>query len=905
MDIIWEPHYAESFPIGQVGPGEAAYFVRYLIDPTKDIDPIRDKTLPFRGVWNQALLESFLGHSQFAYVVPLPDTEPPYVTAADIGIDIGPGAYPQYQHAIQEYNSRHPPRQIVESFLRDWRWVIDPRTRGHRQHQYWSIANTQTGMALINLVVQGSGSFDTWFRIGVGLITFGFAQGSTVGGDEGGTTGGTGGVPGDVVGDGNTTGITLDGVLSDIESSITADVSTAFDSLTGSIGDIVGNIGDIIGSVSDTVGSLVSSVSDTFHQVTSLVNNINENLIKPITGPITSILENYKTLQEGLTRDLHSGVTGLLRIPQDIAGALTSVDATMSRTVAMLGAQNADLVASKVVPGLATAGAEPMEKTRAGIANGLEAYGSNERDHALHHIHDDPSVQNIDNVANIALGVLKGEYGWLGHIVGATLDVLMMLPTLLTYQEPKTELYHQIGRRKWPTTALEIADTLAALRRGILDRPDAMQELSGHGLNTDRIAVLEELERLLPGEAEALDWQARGIIDADGVRQVLTARGWRADDQARMIQAHKRLPAIAEAITWYHRGLIGAPELYDIMGAYDLREADKARSEEATWALPGAADVFAYMDRKAAISGNVAPFSLNTPPEQGVLDELRRIGIPERTADLLWVNHFQLLPAPLAVHAWFRGYINRTQLEGCLSAAGLVREQWQNYIDLQRPLLPARSIPAYIAAGVISEGEGIDIIRHSGYDDVTAQRIVNFAKTKHHPVTTPAAASALHGLASGAVMALYDAGTIDRSQAHNLLVESGQSEEAADLNLQVRDIHNQVAERNAEADLVVSRALAGQTTFDQAQSQLDALGLTTSEIARHTRQMHRLLIDKTKIPSESQILSMYKKTLITRDRAAEVLSIMGYSPEWAELLIKLEEAGHASAPTNPATAPHP
>jgi len=807
-----------------------------------------------------------------------------------------------------------------------WQWGFgQPGIRGVIPG--WHLGLTLPGIHLVDLVTSVGPTFDKAvdFLIKLDLAFFGYEIGAVIGGGIGGVVGGGAGGetgPGTEPAPEPTptpepeptpTPVVVPPVPNpnppgEVTNPVTGGIGGLTGGATSGLGDILNEItsglGDLLGGIKDTIGGLVSTVSDTFHSVSDTIKSVNEDLIKPITGPIVSIMENYKALQAGLARDLHSGIGGLLRVPTDIANAMSSVDATMQRTVSMLGAQNAALVANQVVPGLASAGSVAMDQTRAAIATGLDEYGSDERDHHIKHIHENPEVEDLDRLANIILGVLKGEYGWAGRIAGTAIDVLMMMASLLIYQEPKNEAYHQIGRRKWPTTPLEIADALAAMRRGILSREDATYELGGHGLNPDRIATLEALERLLPADDAVLDWKARGILDVEGVTQVLTAKGWREDDIARLITAHKRLPDIAQAISWYHRGGLGISELYDVLRAFDLREADIARTEEASWLLPGAADVFTYIDRKAAIVGNDAPISLNTEPEDAVIEALKQIGIPRRTADMLWVNHFQLLPPALAVIAWFRRYINLNQLEGFLGAAGIAKEQWQNFIDLQRPLLPARSIPAYIAAGVVTEGEGMDMIRAQGYDEVTAKRIIDFALHKAH-ATTAKVAGELHGLTVSTVTDLYKAGSLPAAQALSMLIELGHSTEAAHLELQLIDIRQLHAERQGEAALIVAQALAGSLSFEQAQAELSTLGLSATELAKYTTQIHKLLQARTKLPSEAQVLGMYKHLIIERTDAAATLHLMGYSDVWTERLIKLEEAGHGPAPAPRPVAPGP
>lgn len=887
----------ELLPIGRQHAGLAFWGERYLNSPQAGLDPESAMQLPFGGLWKHEVLGQRQGQALYSWLVPVPIETLPRVTPDDLGRILGPGAYPQYQHAIQEYNSRRPPRQIVENFFRDWQWAPNFTGGSHPENRGWTPAVTQAGLALINLVAQGSGSFDTWFKIAAGLITFGFAQGSGVGdgSDEGGDSiGGSAGTPpidtGGVVDD-------VTSILDDITSSITDAASSAFGSLSDSLDGIIGGIGDAISSVSDTLGSLVSNVSSVFHNITQTVQDINENLIKPITGPITSILENYKALQGELTRDLHDGVGGLLRIPQDIGNALTSIDATMARTVSMLGAANQTVIHEELGPGVGAGTKEGVDHTRAAIGASLDGYTTDERDHAIKHIREDPSIEALDGLAEKILGILKGEYGYTGKVIGVVIDVLMMIPHLLLFQEPKSRHYHHLGNAKWPTETLDAATALVAWRRGIIGEEDADKELASAGFNPDRILALKAINRQLPPEESLLSWAEKGFIPRDSLFAALAAHGWREDDAARMVDGHKRLPDVGTAIRWKRRGFIGQEELNELLLANGLRFADTLRYIEDDAKQPGAGDVIAYMDRKPAIAANVAPESLNRMPEQAVLDELAALGIREREAALLWVNHFQLLDPASAAQAWFRGYISLSQRNALYHAAGLVSEQWDNFTDLQRPLFTVRNVPTLLVAGIITPAQAMDILRHVGYTDIDADRMVRYAVGKKKPDATPQA-DALHGLTSGTVTSLYDAGALDREQASALLIEMGFSEEAAQLSLTLRDVNNQAAERAAESALVIAQARSGHYTFEQAQTQLMQLGLSTREIAQALGTLERSLTARTKLPSEAQLVAMFKHGILSRVALADTLGLLGYSDSWSELLIQLsEKPTNASATT--------
>ena len=58
-------------------------------------------------------------------------------------------------------------------------------------------------------------------------------------------------------------------------------------------------------------------------------------------GPIQSIMDEQASLRDFIKGDLHSGIMGILKLPGDVADALTSVDASFSRAIQQLTAGQA------------------------------------------------------------------------------------------------------------------------------------------------------------------------------------------------------------------------------------------------------------------------------------------------------------------------------------------------------------------------------------------------------------------------------------------------------------------------------------------------------------------------------------------------------------------------------------
>jgi hypothetical protein len=654
---------------------------------------------------------------------------------------------------------------------------------------------------------------------------------------------------------------------------------------------IISSIKDTVSTLKDVVGGIVGPIADTVHSITGVVTDINEGLIKPIVGPINEIMTAYKALNEGLVRDLHSGIGGLLKIPDDIANAMGSLDATMQRTVSMLGAANQKVIHDELGPGVGAGVIEGSEHVAASINNGLDAHNADERDAFVKTINEDPTLEMTQALVDKFLAFFNDNVPLVGRAAGALFDGVMSGWLVIAYLEAKKEYFAQEGRVKWPTELLGAGEVLQAMRRGILADDVGRGQLARLGFNPDRIQVLVDLDRKLPDEGTVLDWYHRGLVDQEQANNVLLALGWRGDDADRLVASSIRLPDIASSLDMYHRDLLTQDELDTELGAAGFRQVDRDRIIAASYKLAGPADLFAYLDRLPLISAQVAPQSIREQPDEAVFLALRPTGLSRDAIAKLWVNHYTLLPPPLATTAYFRGYINRPQLDALLSAAGLVPEQWQNYIDLQRPILPARSVPAYLAAGVINEQRAVDILRHNGYSDADVNAVIALGKS-HIKAPQVATTTQLHGATYAMVEQLYDAGTLTREQANGLLVRLGMEQEAVGLALTLIDVRHAAAERKAHTEMIVTQVQLGKLSFDDAQGQLAQLGLTAVETARALAQIQRATQVKHKLPSEPQIMDMYQVGILTRADALSTLGLLGYDAAWSERLVTLQEKKH-------------
>ena len=114
-----------------------------------------------------------------------------------------------------------------------------------------------------------------------------------------------------------------------------------------------------VASTSKAVQSFVAPVTGALNSVTKLARQINDNLVEPIVGPIETALRTYQKLKTEYHDDLSEGLRGLVKIPGQIAGALTNVDAVLARSNQQLGEKQEHTAESILAPAMQYAGAVP------------------------------------------------------------------------------------------------------------------------------------------------------------------------------------------------------------------------------------------------------------------------------------------------------------------------------------------------------------------------------------------------------------------------------------------------------------------------------------------------------------------------------------------------------------------
>jgi hypothetical protein len=261
--------------------------------------------------------------------------------------------------------------------------------------------------------------------------------------------------------------------------------------------------------------------------------------------------------------------------------------------------------------------------------------------------------------------------------------------------------------------------------------------------------------------------------------------------------------------------------------------------------LPGASDLVRFAVREVFTPDIVSRFGLSAEFPGRFAEELDKQGFDREWAEAYWGAHWDLPSVTQGFEMFHRGVIDLGTLNLLLRTADVMPFWRQKVIDIAYNPLTRIDLRRFLKAGVIDEARVFRGYLDLGYDDANARIQTDFALQ----FATPEDRTELDDLDDASrsqIRLAYRRSVIDRSEAIDLLVDTGATERLADFLLAIDDA-----------------ALAVNPFIDA--------DVDVRELTRAT------------------ILDAYAAGVWDRDRAAAELEAQGYLPGSAELLLAIED----------------
>lgn len=706
---------------------------------------------------------------------------------------------------------------------------------------------------------------------------------------------------------------TTTGILSDLKSV----VATPLTSVASTTASIASAITKDVSAASSTLKSILDPITSTIDSITGVARSIEDNLITPIVTPIETLINQGQNLYKQVTSDLSQGLSGMLKIPGQIADALTSTDAAFHRATQELGLATRSTAEQVVVPGLTKGIGEPIGQFHQAfkVTGAVQEHASATYT-PLDRLTQHSGEVNTEIGADIsavaeALGLgdvtdpvqlihavqeaVKNADHWYLEPVRWAWNLLILGEFVAQDIRQSVEAAGQLAKKATPITLLGPAETIEALRRNILSPSDAEEELLRQGIDPSRQQALYDLAEFLFSPREAVELERRGIIGPNQYETLLAQNNLTPDQGHALYELLQKVLTAGEVASAYWRGFISQAERDSEYKAAGI--PDKLMELVTRLSLsPLPPDLLVRLSgRQAALTDGLLTESLGQEAPADVRELFQQAQADPRQADLAWLAHWDVPGPNWWVQALFRSLRTRSEVYEAFKARNIPKELWDDIIATEEELPPVWLVPDVVASGVWSKEQAVPALMKLGFSEENATVLFNYgmSKSKTSKATT---AADLAKVSLGNAKTLFDDDIITQQEYVEILLAHKYSQAAADLTAELAAFEKDSTKRKNYADMLLAQVRLGQMTKSEAESDLFANGFTPGEVAKYLQQIEQAKLIHGKLPSEAKLDDMLKKSIITPEVWLETMQLLGYSLTWSERLLQLN--GY-TPPANP------
>lgn len=677
----------------------------------------------------------------------------------------------------------------------------------------------------------------------------------------------------------------------------------------GQIIDFLGShLSDIGHAIANDLVPIITKIGGVIDKVATEIQSINDTLIQPVTNVIVGSLNTITALTKALEGDLHDGLKGILQIPTDVAGAMTSLDATMQRTIEQLGAHNKENVDVLVNTGfhkevgthldalnVLLSGQAPWKATATTFADrvNLPEPGPSE-------ISKEVISETWNGIKELVHQLIKGGESAIDDLskglpglsrlpvdlIQLPITLAVVVLTTLAELKPILEWMEEDAAGKAGLAKLSPGDAMAAWVRGFISAENLSEELKVNGWDAERIRVMKDLQQFLLDTTAALDMLHRGIITEVDLRANMTQKAIGLADQDAIIAASYKVFGLDTALRSWKYGEIDDDALRVVLRINRYTDDEVAAFMDTALRPALTADYVSKTQRDLVMSAHLVSDGFFEEPPEPFVRAAKVEGVSPEVARIAWRASFQFPQLQQWLSLYFRGIRTHGELMVAMEYYRIPQNLREDYIAANRALLPFRTIPGMLAAGTISETYAKQQLQAHGYDLMQAEALLSYSKTKAtvKPVTV---ANDLHALSVSVARSFWEDGAITDQQYEENLVAHGYSDYTAQLAVNTERLHAMAKQHRQLGQDIVNEAMAGLISDEQALQQMAQNNFTAGEMAKLQKQLRAFRRSQSKLPSEDKLAAMAKDGIIDGVTYQAALSALGYATNWVQALSML------------------
>jgi hypothetical protein len=403
-------------------------------------------------------------------------------------------------------------------------------------------------------------------------------------------------------------------------------------------------------------------------------------------------------------------------------------------------------------------------------------------------------------------------------------------------------------------------------------------EMRVQGYNSERSELLRRLSTHVEDVSTLTDFLFRGVVARSDFDSGLRDLGFTDPQIQAVVDGSTQLLDITTVLTAWRRGDVDETQVDAVFAVNRWNDAERDLIKGLTFAPPNYSSAYAYaLVHRHLNFENIALPTMDEIP-QVVQDAGKADGLSPEAILAQWTASVNTLPATAWVNLFFRGLAKQSEVEAAMLRDRVPQELWTNWIDSQRPLIPFRTIPGMISAGIMTESEGLDYLQRHGYSLADAVKLLEYAKrgSKSSKATT---AQTQHDISLAQAKTAYQDGVLTSDQYLALLKAHGLDDNAATLEVELVNIAEETKARKQIGQDIVNEYQAGLINQQEAFQQLAASGYTIAEQAAVQKKLQPAAVGKVKVPSEAELRAFASHDIITPDEYENRLITIGYTAQ--------------------------
>lgn len=393
----------------------------------------------------------------------------------------------------------------------------------------------------------------------------------------------------------------------------------------------------------------------------------------------------------------------------------------------------------------------------------------------------------------------------------------------------------------------------------------------------------------LATSAELQEQMKQGLIDKPEAMQDLLSQGYTPERADRLLALRRRLPEVGFVQTWFLRGMITADQAFDYLQKLGFELDDAQAILEMAYTIPPPQDLITMAVREVFSPQVAQRFGQYEDFPKAFADYALQQGISEEWARRYWAAHWGLPSPQQGFEMYQRDVISREDLELLLKSLDIM-PFWRDRLTqiAFRPVTRV-DIRRMHQLKLIDHAETVKRYRHMGYSPDDAEFMTRFTERLNAPKGEQDVEE-LEGATKANIVALYKRGVIGEDDARELLSEMGAGDRAINVLLTNARTQLELEHRDDETAVILEEASAGVISVDAAGDRLGALGLTALEQQKARAKLRKIGARQTKLPTRAEGEKMFRADALSEVEYGLLLKQLGYSIYWVDRFLQLAKS---------------